>query len=372
MRYLFLGLSITSAWGNGHATTYRGLTKALAERGHQVTFLERDVPWYRGHRDHRPEHSVEVVLYDDLRQLFARHTAALRSADAVVVGSYVPEGRAVCDWVLRHARGVTMFYDIDTPITLAGLGHGGTEYLGREDVPRFDVYLSFTGGPTLARLERVFQARRARALYCAVDPRLYCPLEAPTRWSLGYLGTYSADRQPSLDRLLLEPARSSPGEAFVVAGAQYPAEVLWPSNVERLEHVAPVSHCAFYASMGFTLNLTRAEMIRAGYAPSVRLFEAAACGVPIISDAWPGLSAFFLPGEEILIASTAQDVLTYLRDVNTAQRKDLAARARARVLAAHTAAHRALELDQYVAEVQGRSPTAGAVPIRVSSEERLP
>ena len=372
MNYLFLGLSITSAWGNGHATTYRGLTRALSERGHRVTFLERDVPWYRGHRDYRPDPRVEVVLYDDLRQLFERHEVELSSADAVVVGSYVPEGRAVCDWVFRNARGVTMFYDIDTPITLAGLERGGAEYLGREDVPRFDVYLSFTGGPTLERLERVFRARRARALYCAVDPRLYAPIEAPTRWSLGYLGTYSADRQPSLERLLFGPARSSPEESFVVAGAQYPAEIAWPSNVERLEHVPPGDHRAFYASMRFTLNLTRAEMIRAGHSPSVRLFEAAACGVPIISDAWPGLAEFFRPGEEILVASTGEEVLAHLRDVNTTRRELLAARARERVLASHTAAHRAFELDQYVAEAQDVGPTLDALPNRSTSEELLP
>lgn len=365
MRYVIAGLSITSAWGNGHATTFRSLVKAMADEGHRVTFLERDVPWYREHRDFAGIDGVEVLLYASLKELFTEHVEVIRNADVVMVGSYVPDGAELIERMLRIARGVTTFYDIDTPITLAGLTQGDTPYLTRRAVPRFDLYLSFTGGPSLERLEHEFGAQRARPLYCSVDPTRYYPMSARERWQLGYLGTYSADRQPGLEQLLLTTARERPSDTFVVAGAQYPASVDWPPNVEHREHVAPEEHREFYASMGFTLNLTRAEMVRAGYSPSVRLFEAAACGVPIISDVWPGLSEFFRPGTDILTASSSREVLDYLQDMTDRNRSDIARNARAKVLALHTSSHRVAELDAYVNEVR-RDPGFAQPPAQES------
>ncbi len=231
-----------------------------------------------------------------------RFAAAVREADAVIVGSYVPEGVAVGDWVTRTAGGLTAFYDIDTPVTLAKLERGDLEYLSPALIPRYDLYLSFTGGPTLERLEREFGSPRALPLYCSVDPSLYFPESCERKWDLGYLGTYSADRQPPLEALLVEPARRWGDGRFCVAGPQYPADIAWPTNVSRIEHLPPARHRAFYNQQAFTLNITRADMVRAGYSPSVRLFEAAACGVPIISDWWDGLGTVFRPGEEILIS----------------------------------------------------------------------
>ena len=353
MKYVIVGLSITSSWGNGHATTYRSLVKQLVARGHDVTFLERDVPWYASSRDMPSPPFGTTHLYDSLATLKREHASLVRDADAVIVGSYVPDGIEVGRWVTSTARGVTAFYDIDTPITLAGLAGSGAEYLDRSLVPRFDVYLSFTGGPTLERLEREFGARAARALYCSVDPDLYYPEPVPVRWALGYLGTYSDDRQPTVDALLCEPAAALPQERFIVAGAQYPDSLTWPANVERVAHIAPSEHRAFYASQRFTLNVTRAEMIRAGYAPSVRLFEAAACGTPIISDCWAGLETLLVPGREILVASNARDVTRYLAELSEAERRQLGEAARARILRQHTAAHRAAELDAYIDEQRG-------------------
>jgi spore maturation protein CgeB len=369
MNYVFLGLSITSSWGNGHATTYRSLLRGLVANGQRVTFLERDVPWYRPHRDlveargSAREQNMElpgarVLLYQDLQQLQRDHGATVRDADAVILGSYVPDGIEVAHWMLRTARGVRVFYDIDTPITLAGLDDGGTSYLTRSLVPRFDLYLSFTGGTMLERLTREFKAKRACPLYCSVDPSSYYPEPRAHSWALGYLGTYSADRQAALEELLLAPARSLPGRTFVVAGAQYPAACAWPQNLEHQEHIAPSQHRAFYAQQRFTLNLTRAEMIRSGYSPSVRLFEAAACGAPIISDSWPGLSELFVPDKEILLARTTSDVIGYLRDIDDARRAAIARAARGRVLAEHTSRHRAAALERYVREASGCTPSA--------------
>jgi len=342
-----LGLSITSSWGNGHATTYRGLVRELTARGHRVLFLERDVPWYADNRDLPEPPYGRTVLYSGLEELKDRFEKDIRSADLVIVGSYVPEGVAVGQWATRTARGATAFYDIDTPVTLAKLARGDHEYLTPELIPCYGCYLSFTGGPTLKRLERHYGSPMARPLYCSFDPGLYYPEEVEPKWDLGYMGTYSDDRQPTVDRLLIQPARHWTNGRFVVAGPQYPKQFRWPKNVERFQHLEPAKHREFYNAQRFTLNVTRTDMIAAGWSPSVRLFEAAACGTPILSDSWPGLESFFKIGEEILTVRNACDVLQYLRDIPERERRALGQRARARVLLEHTAAHRAEELEGY-------------------------
>ncbi|HEX2248888.1 MAG TPA: glycosyltransferase [Gemmatimonadales bacterium] len=354
LRIVILGLSITSSWGNGHATTYRGLVRELTARGHDVLFLEREVPWYAANRDlPRPPHG-RMALYQDLAELKQRFTGSIVDADMVIVGSYVPEGVAVGEWVTRTARGLTAFYDIDTPVTLAKLARGEDEYLSAALIPEYQLYLSFTGGPTLERLEQEFGSPMARPLYCSVDPELYYPEQVEARWDLGYMGTYSDDRQPALARFLIEPARAWPKGRFVVAGPQYPTRIRWPRNVSRIEHLPPKRHRKFYNAQHFTLNLTRADMIVAGFSPSVRLFEAAACGTPIISDYWDGLDTLFEPGLEILVAHSSSDVLQWVRDTPEHERKALGARGRVRVLAQHTAAHRAAELEGYALELLSR------------------
>ena len=353
MRMVFLGLSISSSWGNGHATTYRALLDALRRRGHDVLFLERDVPWYAAERDLPEAEAGFVELYGSHEELRDRFVEDVRDADVVVVGSYVPDGVAVGEWVLDTARGTTAFYDIDTPVTLAKLERGDHEYLAPQLVPRYDLYLSFTGGPTLRRIERELGSPRARALYCAVDPKRHVPVEAERRYELGYLGTYSDDRQPALERLLLEPARRLPEARFAVAGPQYPDGIEWPANFERIQHLPPARHVGFYAAQAFTLNVTRAAMARAGWSPSVRLFEAAACGVPVISDPWPGLEELFRPGREILVAHGSEDVVRFLRETGEDERRAIGERARRRVLAEHTAERRAEELEGHVAELAG-------------------
>lgn len=349
MDIVILGLAITSSWGNGHATTYRSLAKGLHGLGHRILFLEREQPWYAAHRDAPDLPYCETRLYSDLAELQARYETRLRSADAVIVGSYVHEGAAVCRWVLERAQGVRMFYDIDTPVTLAKLRTDGCDYLQRSQIPQFDAFLSFTGGPTLQYLESEFGAQRALPLYCSVDVDSYRPLpQAGIPYDLGYMGTYSADRQSGLERLLNAPAKHLRDRSFAVVGAQYPAQLRWPDNVVRIDHLPPHRHPSFYCAQRFTLNLTREDMKRAGYSPSVRLFEAAACGVPIISDEWPGLSQFLRPGKEILIAHGAADVIAYLRDCSETRRRELAEAARAHVLNAHSSARRAAELESYI------------------------
>jgi spore maturation protein CgeB len=352
LRIVVLGLSITSSWGNGHATTYRGLVRELHRRGHDVLFLERDAEWYASNRDLPEPPFCRTALYGSLDELRDGWEGAVRDADLAIVGSFVPEGIAVGEWVTRVRSGPTAFYDIDTPVTLAKLERGECEFLSPELVSRFDAYLSFSGGPILERIRQRYGVRAAWPLYCSFDPELYYPAPEECRWDLGYLGTYSDDRQPPLERLMLDAARAWPEGRFAVAGPQYPETVRWPGNVERIIHVPPREHRAFYNRQRFTLNITREDMIRAGYSPSVRLFEAAACGVPIISDYWDGLETFFALDREILISRSAEDTLGYLQVVPEERRREIAAAARRRVLAAHTAAHRAAELEAYAHRLQ--------------------
>jgi spore maturation protein CgeB len=351
LRIVILGLSITSSWGNGHATTYRGLVKELRRLGHTVTFLERDVPWYAASRDPLAPSLGEVFLYSGLDDLAERFFALIKRADAVVLGSFVPQGSRVLRWILDVARGAVAFYDIDTPVTAAQLYRGDEEYLAADLLRHVDLYLSFTGGPLLERIRRDFRVRRTEPLYCAVDPDAHRPASVKPLWDLGYLGTYSDDRQPKLERLLNEPARRLPMRRFVVAGPQYPSSLAWPANVERIEHMPPDHHPRFYSAQRFTLNLTRAEMVAAGWSPSVRLFEAAACGVPIIGDEWPGLGEFFHAGSEILIAVDSQDVVSVLTEMPEEERRGIGAAARRRVLASHTAACRAKELEAHLLQI---------------------
>jgi spore maturation protein CgeB len=351
MNIVILGLSITSSWGNGHATTFRGLVRELTRNGHQVLFLERDMPWYANSRDLPNPDFCQTELYTSLADLQTRFTEQVRAADLVMVGSYVPEGVAVGEWVVQTAQGIKSFYDIDTPVTLAKLAREDYEYLHPRLIPQYDLYLSFTGGPTLTRLEKEYGSPMARPFYCSFDPALYFPEPQPAKWDLGYLGTYSDDRQPPLETLMLDAARQWPQGRFVVAGPQYPATVQWPANTEYIHHLPPAEHRAFYNQQPFTQNITRADMLAAGYSPSVRLFEAAACGTPIISDYWEGLDSLFEFDHEILVARSAADTLRYLRELSETERKAIGERARQKVLNAHTAAHRAQELEGYVSEL---------------------
>jgi len=350
MKIVICGLSITSSWGNGHATTYRALARALHTRGHEIVFFERDLEWYASNRDMPEPPFCRVHIYQRWDEAIPLLRRELASADIAIVGSYVPNGVEVAWEILESSVPVKGFYDIDTPITVAKLRTGAADYLRREQIPGFDLYFSFTGGPMLDTLKREFGARRAVPLYCSFDPHRYRLIESEARFTcdLGYMGTYAADRQAKLEELLCAPAARLPEQRFLVAGPQYPAEIKWPPNVQRMVHLEPKFHAPFYCSSRFTLNLTRKEMVEAGYSPSVRLFEAAGCGAAIISDAWSGLETFFVPEQEIIVANSSEDVIRRLRDVDCGQARELGRQAQERVLAEHSAERRAIQFEEYV------------------------
>ncbi len=338
------GLTVSSSWGNGHATLWRGLIRSLARAGHDVTFVERDVPYYSQHRDLIDLPGARLMLYREWDEVLAVKRSLL-DADAVIVTSYCPDAVAATRLIEAEARGARVFYDLDTPVTLARVAAGEpVAYLPPEGLGGFDLVLSYTGGPALDALEQQLGARRTAPLYGHVDPDAHRPV-APSADSgdLSYLGTYADDRQPVLAELFIAPARVATGKRFVLGGSGYPADFPWQPNIWFLDHVAPPDHPAFFCSSRATLNVTRRDMAAMGWCPSGRLFEAAACGVPIISDDWPGLDRFFEPGKEIILASRADDVLDALARSDVELRR-IAEAARARVLAEHSSDVRAREL----------------------------
>ncbi len=351
MKIIFIGLSITSSWGNGHATTYRALIKGLVNLKYDVTFLEKDVPWYANHRDMSDPSFCKVILYKTNDDLFTTHKEKIKNADLVIVGSYVQKGVEVGEWVTRIAKGITAFYDIDTPVTLSKLRNNDYEYISPDLIRRYHLYLSFAGGPILTELEEYYKSPAARALYCSVDTASYYHENIELLWELGYLGTYSNDRQIALNDLLCKTAAAFATKKFVVAGPQYPAHIQWPKNVFRIEHLPPSGHRHFYNSQKFTLNITRTSMIQAGYSPSVRLFEAAACGVAIITDYWNGITSFFDQDTEVLIARNFDDVKNYIKNISIEQRNTIGKAARNKVLQKHSGNARALELLGYIYEL---------------------
>lgn len=355
MKLVVIGLSITSSWGNGHATTFRALLNAFNKRGHDILFLERDVPYYAQNRDLPDPAFCEVKLYSSLNELKEKYKPEIQNADAVMVGSYVPEGVEVNDFVVKTAKGVTLFYDIDTPVTLAKLAREDFEYLHPRQIEKFDTYLSFAGGPVLDVLMDKYDSPNAEPLYCSVDADLYFPEFQEIQWEMGYLGTYSDDRQPTVEKLLNQTAKKLPSKQFSIAGSQYPAKYNWSGNIELLGHLPPSEHRKYYNSQRYTLNVTRQDMIKAGFSPSVRLFEAAACKVPIISDYWDGLDSFFIPGKEILIAHTTQDAVDFINEISEKERQQIAENAFQKILNKHTSEVRAEELERYIVEIHSPS-----------------
>jgi spore maturation protein CgeB len=347
LKFVVFGLTVSSSWGNGHATLWRGLIRALDRLGHQIVFFEQDVPYYADARDlHALPGRSELILYPDWESVRERAEMEVRTADVAMVTSYCPDGIVAADLILGHAPALRLFYDLDTPVTLAQLSAGATlAYLPPYGLGDFDLVLSYTGGEALTQLRERLGARSAAPLYGHVDPAQHRP--APPRdifrADFSYLGTYAADRQAALETLFIDPARLRPEQRFVIGGAGYPDDFPWTDNIFFVRHLPPAEHPAFFSSARLTLNVTRRDMAAMGYCPSGRLFEAAACGVPVLSDWWEGLDSFFDPGSEILIGRSTADAVAAL-DLPQPELDRIAAAARERVLAEHTSEHRAREL----------------------------
>jgi len=357
MKIVIFGLALSSSWGNGHATPYRALLRGLRRLGHEVSFYEKDVEYYYWRRDFREVDYCNLILYLEWREVRQRAIAEAAEADAVIVGSFCPEGARIADEVLALAKPVKVLYDLDTPVTLKELAKGDLDYLRRDQLPAYDLVLSFTGGAVLDELERKWGARKARPLYGCVDPDVYhrVPPSADFACGLSYMGTHSRDREQKLRELFLDVAEQNPSDEFLLAGTMYPAEWKFPANVRRVDHVAPTRHAEFYSSCRATLNLTRGDMAANGWCPSGRFFEAAACGTPLFSDWFPGLEDFFADREELRIVRSTNDVLTAM-SLSDSELQQMARRACERTLEHHTGFRRATELAIYLEQL--RSPVS--------------
>jgi spore maturation protein CgeB len=349
MRLVIFGLTVSSSWGNGHATLWRGLCNALARQGHDVTFFERDVSYYANHRDLLWPKSYKLVLYPAWIEVNSLAKSAVSESDVAVVTSYCPDAQPASTLVL-HSKAMKVFYDLDTAVTLQNFRRGGAvEYIPAAGLADFDLVLSYVGGQALKELQDLFGAKRVAPLYGSVDPDVHKPVAPSSHYhsDLSYLGTYAADRQSAVQTLFLDPAQRLPKRKFLLGGAQYPDDFPWNENVWFVEHVPPPEHPAFYSSSKATLNVTRSAMASFGYCPSGRLFEAAACGTPVVSDSWEGLDKFFEPGREILVACSADDVVNAI-ELGDEELRRVGKAAREKVFSAHTADHRSRELLQLV------------------------
>ena len=310
MKIVIFGLTLSSSWGNGHATLWRGLCRALAKRGHVIVFFERDVPYYAAHRDVVDWPDGQLRLFSEWEDIASSITQELSDADVAIVTSYCYDAVRATECVLNSNVPVRAFYDLDTPITLERIRAGLTvDYLGPRGLKDFDLVLSYAGGPALEELRLRLGAGRVETLYGSVDPDAHRCVPAMDVFAsdISYLGTYAEDRQEALQALFIEPARHLPHRRFLIGGAQYPPTFPWVQNIFFVRHVEPSQHSAFYSSSRITLNVTRRAMKEMGYCPSGRLFEAAACGTPILSDSWDGLDQFFEPGSEILVARNGEE-----------------------------------------------------------------
>ncbi|MBV9644575.1 MAG: glycosyltransferase [Verrucomicrobia bacterium] len=353
MRLIVFGLTLSSSWGNGHATLWRGLGRALARRGHAIVFFERDVPYYAQNRDLINWASGELVLYENWPVVEEKARVEVERADAVIITSFCPDALVASDLVSRSAAGLKIFYDLDTPITLTEYRKTrAVSYIPTDGLRRFDLVFSFTGGQAIEELRRLLGARRVATLYGHVDPEVHCPLQPSENYraNLSYLGTFANDRQQSLERLFVEPARTLPEKRFLIGGALYPQDFPWVSNIYFVRHLPPAEHPSFFSSSDLTLNVTRAPMVEMGFCPSGRLFEASACGTAILSDYWRGIEDFFKPGEEILLVEKTTDVVDALR-LEPDALATIASGGRHRTLNQHTSEHRAQEFENVLAHL---------------------
>lgn len=348
MHFIIFGLTVSSSWGNGHATLWRGLLKAKSRCGHTVVFYERDVPYYANARDGwvAPQ-GITLRLFSSLQAVRRKIEDDLADADVALVTSYCPDGPAASEIILQSRVPVRAFYDLDTPTTLDALHYGAqVSYLPPTGLSDFDIVLSYTGGRALTELQSRLGARAVAPLYGWVDPECHAPTvpRDEFRSTLSYLGTYAADRQRALEELFVGPARHMPGERFFIGGAQYPDDFPWSKNIFFVRHMPPSLHPAFFCSSRATLNVTRRAMAEYGYCPSGRLFEAAACGTPLLSDTWTGLDTFFTSAREIFAVNSREDVIAAL-SLSDTELGRVADAARVRTLENYTADHRVRELE---------------------------
>jgi spore maturation protein CgeB len=354
----FFGSSLVSAYWNGAATYYRGIIRALADRGHRVTFYEPDAFGRQEHRDLADPDWARVVVYPGnqaggaLRALDqARGVDLVVKASGVGVFDQLLEGEVLA---LRGPTTLVVFWDVDAPATLDRLAHDPADPF-HALVPRYDLVLTYGGGPpVVAGYERA-GARQCVPVYNALDPETHHPVAPDSRFDgdLAFLGNRLPDREARVEAFFLAAAARLPGQRFLLGGSGWGDKPL-PANVRYLGHVYTRDHNALNATPRAVLNVNRESMARYGFSPPTRVFEAAGAGGCLITDEWEGIDQFLEPGTEVLVAADGDAVAGHLEALTAARADAIGRAARRRLLAEHTYAHRAAQVEA----VLGAAPPA--------------
>jgi len=363
MNIAFFGSSLLSAYWNGAATYYRGMLAALAAHGHQITFLEPDAFGRQQHRDIDPPPWARVEVWPATEAGLRQAVAQAAEAEVVVKASGVGVfDDALLEGVMQAARpeALRIVWDVDAPATLAEMTAAGEGHPLRRALPGLDLVLTYGGGPPVQRRYEEFGARRCAVVYNALDPEAHRPVAPDPAFGcdLAFMGNRLPDREARVEAFFFRPAALLPGRRFLLGGSGWEDRAV-PGNVRRLGHVPTARHNVLNASALAVLNIARDSMAAVGHSPATRVFEAAGAGACLVTDAWEGLEAFLQPGEEVLVARDGAEVAEHLRALDPARARAIGAAARARVLAAHTYAHRGRQVDALLREArQRRGPRA--------------
>ena len=348
MNIAFFGSSLVSAYWNGAATYYRGMIRAMHERGHRVTFYEPDAYERQQHRDIEPPDWARVVVYANTRDAALRQIDSARGADMIVKASGVGVFDALLEEAvlgLRTAHTLVAFWDVDAPATLDRVGQDLDDPF-RALIPHYDFVFTYGGGEPVVRAYGALGASACVPIYNALDPSTHFPVPAEPRFQadLGFLGNRLPDREARVEEFFLKAAAQLPRHRFLLGGNGWHDKPLTP-NVRNLGHVYTTDHNAFNCTPRAVLNISRESMARYGFSPATRVFEAAGAGACLITDAWEGVEDFFEPDEELLVARNGREVAEHLENLSPDRARRIGANAYLRVLAEHTYAHRAAQFD---------------------------
>lgn len=353
LRIAFFGSSLLSAWWNGAATYYRGLIRALSERGHRATFYEPDIFKRQANRDMEPPDWARVVVYPDDETALREKLAEAADADVIVKAS----GVGAFDRLLEHEvlglkrpGNAVVYWDVDAPATLERVG-GDPNDPFRSLIPAYDLVLTYGGGPPVAEAYETLGARRCVPIYNALDAVTHHPAERDPRYEadLVFVGNRLPDREERVEEFFFRAADLCPRQRFLLGGNGWHERDV-PANVERLGHVYTRDHNVINASARCVLNISRASMARFGYSPATRVFEAAGAGACLITDAWHGIDHFFVPDEEILVAENGEEVAELLGSLKPERAAAIGRAALERVRAEHTYARRAEQTEALLTE----------------------
>jgi spore maturation protein CgeB len=351
----FFGSSLVSAYWNGAATYYRGIIRALHERGHRVTFYEPDIYDRQTHRDMAEPPWAKVVVYQQADVDDALQSAS--GADVIVKASGVGAGDELLErevLSLRRPSTAVIFWDVDAPATLERIGKTPADPF-RALIPRYDLIFTYGGGAPVVNGYRAWGARDCVPIYNALDPQTHHPVAADTRFegTLGFLGNRLPDREARVREFFFAAARRLPSDRFVLGGNRWDTAAGVPPNVRLLGHVYSKDHNAFNCTARTVININRDSMARTGFSPPTRVFEAAGAGACLITDAWDGIELFLEPDREVLVARSGAEVAAHLDSLDESTARRMGQQALRRVLAHHTYARRALEVE---ATLEAKAP----------------